>query len=136
MTQTGKTAILKIKGPGQAALLDISSGTGHGLTGLSDSDAATPISWAEGDTMKRIAATQDDKSIPFTVNHDEDTEPHLLGNGGQMFEYEYGPSGGASGKPKWTGNAFLDAYNHENPPDGRATFSGTLMIDTRTVGTF
>lgn len=57
--------------------------------------------------------------------------------GQQGVEYEYGPDGTASGKPKISGLCNVMSYSGPKAPvDGLVTFDVVLKVTSRTVGTF
>lgn len=155
MTQPerGKNATFRWKGPGRTAFLDISQRTGEGaaatrksfgLDGPTLNDGGQPITWPDGDMIRKMNASHADLSWSFTVNNDgvagdAGSFGHFFRSGGKEAEFEYGPPGamsGQSGQPKYSGKVSVDSCNMTNPPRGQSTFQVTAGIDSWEEGTF
>ena len=137
--EVSKTLTFHWQGPGQAAYLDISPGTGHGFEGPTLNDGGTPISWPDGDMMRHLAAPQADLSYNFTVNNDSDTFAHFFRAGAKDAKVRFGPPGamsGQSGQPMYSSDVAVESANMTNDPRGRSVFEVVARIDTWVEGTW
>ena len=133
-----------VHGSGSVFKLDNSAGTLTDLSAYITSvglprEVDTHETTVFGKTAKTYIIGLTDATIPLEGKWDATLDAHMNGLVGKTASvtYEIGVEGSATGKVRYTGEAFLSSYEIGDPVDGEVTWSGELQCsDTITRNTW
>ena len=110
MPRYGKNAVLEAKLPASGSWIELSdtATTNHGLSDLAYTPTAEPIARPAKDDMRYEAAAQTARSVTFSIESDDTTDPLFEDRAGQRIDIRISPKGKASGDTRITAtNAVL-----------------------------
>jgi len=136
----GVGASFKLGAAGSPATLTDVSGwldsiQGSSATGEYDGTRFQP---GVANPLKTTVPGFSDKGYQLSGKWDADVEDFFSPlEGVQDVSYEFGPDGTTTGKPKISGTCNVMSYSGPlAPADGLVTFTVTLKVNSRSVGTF